>query len=285
MTSALATIPGAPRAYARPHPIAWPGLPGASPKPPEIPYPLWCSQPPYDRDRLLGGLTADALRPGCVLLMDVHPVPRDPAALESAIRAVKTRAPSTPVLLRAAADIDDLLVLATLGAGLRTQGVVLRGQPLAAALRVQLTRPNNLPEQIGSWLNLKGVRMAPALADLIRQIFARAPFHTEISSLCREIGAVESSARFRCAKKRLPPPSRWLQAARALHASLRLQADPDRALLPLALELGYADHSALSHQIRRTFGVRPGEVRRVLGWEWLLDRWLVLARERQRARV
>jgi AraC-like DNA-binding protein len=285
MTSALGTVPANPRAYARPQPNAWPGLPGAGSRPPAIPYPLWCAQPPYDRDRLLGGLTEDALRPGSVLIMDVHPVPRDPAALESALRAVKARAPSTPVLLRAAADIDDLLTLATLGAGIRAQGVVLRGQPLAGALRTQLTRPAHLPEQVGAWLALKGVRMAPALADLIRQIFARAPFHTEISSLCREIGAVESSARFRCAKKRLPPPSRWLQAARAVHASLRLQADPDRALLPLALELGYADHSALSHQIRRTFGVRPGEVRRVLGWEWLLDRWLVLARERRRPRV
>lgn len=282
MPTALASASGAPRAYSRPQPLAWPGLPGASPRAPEIPYPLWTVQPPYDRDRLIGGLSADALAAGTVLIMDVHPVPRDPATLESALRAVKARLPSTPVLLRAAADIDDLLTLATIGGALRSQGVVLRGQPLAAALRAQLTRPSNLPEQVATWLASKGVRTAPALADLIRQIFARAPFHTEISSLCREIGAVESSARFRCSKKRLPPPSRWLQAARALHASLRLQADPDRALLPLALELGYADHSALSHQIRRTFGVRPGEVRRVLGWEWLLDRWFLLARERAR---
>lgn len=274
---------GAARVHPRLQPRAWPGLNRSSGISPEIPYPIWCAQPPYERDRLLGGVPTGGIGTGTVLIMDVHPIPEDPTVVARALRSVKTMAPSAPVVLRAAADIDDLLLLATIGSELPAQGVVLRGQNLAISLRSQLTRPHNLPEQVSAWLARKGVRTAPALADLIRQIFTRAPHHSEISSLCREIGAVESSARFRCAKKRLPPPSRWLQAARALHASLRLQADPERALLPLALELGYADHSALSHQIRRTFGVRPGEVRRVLGWEWLLDRWLAAARERRRS--
>lgn len=283
MTTALAHSAAYRQPPLRPRPAAWQGLPGGSARPAGIPFPLWCAHPPYDRDRLLGGAVGAGLPAGAVLIIDVHPVPQDRTTIESALRAVKALAPSTPVVLRAAADIDDLLALATMGSGLPTQGVLLRGQDLAASLRTQLTRPHDLPEQVGEWLARKGIRTAPALADLIRQIFARAPRHTEVSSLCREIGAVESSARFRCAKKRLPPPSRWLQAARALNATLRLQAEPDRPLLPLALELGYADHSALSHQIRRTFDVRPGEVRRVLGWEWLLDRWLERARDRRRA--
>lgn len=283
MTTSLARSASFGHPPLRTRPAAWPGLPGGGSRSAGIPFPLWCVQPPYDRDRLLGGAVAAGLPAGAVLILDVHPVPEDRAAIEAAIRAVKALAPSTPVVLRAAADIADLLALATMGPGLPAQGVLLRGQALAASLRSQLTRPQNLPEQVGEWLRRKGVRTAPALADLIRQIFAGAARHSEVSSLCREIGAVESSARFRCAKKRLPPPSRWLQAARALNASLRLQAEPDRPLLPLALELGYADHSALSHQIRRTFDVRPGEVRRVLGWEWLLDRWFERARDRRRA--
>lgn len=252
----------------------------SSPSPADFPYPLSCALPPYERERLISTGLPRELPPGAVLIIDVAPVPRDTARLDDALRRMRASAPSTPLVLRAAADIDDLLRLATEGVRLPTQGVVLRGQALASALRGQLTRPRDLPEEVTAWLTLKGVRMAPALTDLIRQIFARAPRHSEISSLCREIGAVESSARFRCSKKRLPPPSRWLQAARALHACLRLQAHPDRALLPLALELGYADHSALSHQLRRTFSVRPGEVRRTLGWEWLLDRWFDRARGR-----
>jgi AraC-like DNA-binding protein len=157
------------------------------------------------------------------------------------------------------------------------RAVLLRGQAPALPLRRQLTRPINLPDQVVDWLASRGLRMSPALADLLRQIFASARHHHELSSLCREIGAVESSARFRCSKKRLPSPSRWLQAARGLHAIFRLQAEPERSLLHIALDLGYADHSALSHQIQRTFRVRPGAVRGVLGWEWLMDRWLASA--------
>lgn len=247
---------------------------------PDVSYPLWCALPPYDRDHPLHPGAPQQLPVGAVLILEASPVPRELASVDSALRRVRRSAPSTPVVLRTSPDLENLLHLASMGATLPIQGVMLRGQPLAATLRTQLTRPRNLPDEVTAWLDLKGIRMAPALADLIRQIFLRAPHHAELSSLCREIGAVESSARFRCSKKRLPPPSRWLQAARALHASLRLQAEPDRALLPLALELGYADHSALSHQLRRAFGVRPREVRRALGWEWLLDRWFAQARER-----
>lgn len=252
------------------------------PRPHDLSFPLSCAAPPYDRDRFitLGG--ERPLPAGAVLIVDVSPVPGNMGALDSALRQIRGSAPDTPLVMRAAPSIDDLLLLATWGAALPAQGLILQGQPLASALRGQLTRPRSLPTEITAWIAGKGIRMAPALTDFIRQVFARAAEHSEVSTLCREIGAVESSARFRCSKKRLPPPSRWLQAARALHACLRLQADPDRALLPLALELGYADHSALSHQIRRTFGVRPSEVRRTLGWEWLMGRWLTLARARMR---
>ena len=57
-------------------------------------------------------------------------------------------------------------------------------------------------------------------------------------------------------------------------ASLRLQADQRVPLLTVAVECGYSDHSSLSRQCLRLFGVRPGAIRPTLGWEWLLDRWL-----------
>jgi hypothetical protein len=41
------------------------------------------------------------------------------------------------------------------------------------------------------------------------------------------------------------------------------------------MDQGYSDHSALCHQLRRTFHIRPAALRRLLGWEWLLSRWLV----------
>ena len=62
--------------------------------------------------------------------------------------------------------------------------------------------------------------------------------------------------------------------AEALRAALRLQAHAGASLMVLAVECGYSDHSSLSRQCLRLFGVRPGAIRGTLGWEWLLDRWL-----------
>ena len=75
-------------------------------------------------------------------------------------------------------------------------------------------------------------------------------------------------------KRLLPTPSRWYQAARALHTVLRIQSEPRTSLLRIAHELGYADHSALSQLVYRSFRVRPGTIRGTLGWEWLMHRWL-----------
>ena len=62
--------------------------------------------------------------------------------------------------------------------------------------------------------------IAPQLAEIV----ARAPRHDNLTALLSAIGVPETSARFRMHKKRLPPPSRWFQVARALHGALRIQA-------------------------------------------------------------
>src|SRR5690606_16863514 len=79
-------------------------------------------------------------------------------------------------------------------------------------------------------------------------------------------------------KRGLPSPSRWFQVARALHAALRIQARPDASMTAIALEMGFADHSALAHLLRRCLGVQAGMIRGTLGWEWLLQRWCISQR-------
>jgi hypothetical protein len=55
---------------------------------------------------------------------------------------------------------------------------------------------------------------------------------------------------------------------------MRLQAQPETPLFRLALDLGYADHSAICQLLRRVFDLKPSEVRGTVGWEWMLERWL-----------
>lgn len=267
-----ATAPPVPAPFRLPQPFSPAREAGSG-----VGFPVSYRLPPY---RLALSLSpahiAAGADPGaaCVLGLRLFDSRVDFARVESSLRALRLRYPLYPVVLELEPGTDDLLYLATRAARLPVRGVILRGEASDGALRRHLTDPSHLPADVVEWLGFRGYRLSPVLAELVRQIFARAPEHSELTTLCREIGAVESSARFRFHKKSLAPPSRWLQVARALHAVLRLQAQPDRPLLPLALELGYADHSALSHQLYRAFAVRPGAVRGLLGWEWLMERWL-----------
>lgn len=275
--AALASRPSAPHLPAR----GWAARPAAGSGPEVLLIPPPYQAPSYLRESPAGGRE---LPLGSVLALSVFGSRVDWEQLETALQRVRARYPFCPVVLQVDPGAEDLLFIIARASRLPVRGVLLRGVPIAPVLRRHLSQPFCLADDVVEWLSLRGVRMAPALSHLIRQIFARAPFHHDLSSLCREIGLVESSARFRCHKKGLPAPSRWLHAARALHAALRLQAEPDKPLLSLALELGYADHSALSHQVQRAFGLRPGPVRALLGWEWLMTRWLESHAPRERER-
>ncbi len=199
------------------------------------------------------------------------------------VLSVRRQAVACPVVLMIDPQAEDLLFAATRMARLPVRAVLFRGEPIPGTLRRQITRPPNLAEDVVEWMGLRGVRLTPVTAHLIRQIFARASDYQEIVPLLREMGNPESSARFRCRKKRLPSPGRWLHAARALNAAFRIQSDQGRSLLRIAQELGYADHSALSNQMLRVFRLRPGAVRKILGWEALLDRWIAAEAGKRRS--
>lgn len=238
---------------------------------------LFHLRPPYAEAspyRLLGGAERDPLPFGAILGVEIRGSVPDWSELERTILALRRQAVAAPLVLVIDPEAEDLIFVATRVARLPVRAVLFRGEPLDGTLRRQITRPSSLPDDVVEWLSLRGTRLTPMTAELIRQIFAHASEHHEIVSLLREMGNPESSARFRCRKKRLPSPGRWLHAARALNTAFRMQAEPSRPLLQLAHELGYADHSALSNQMLRVFRMRPGAVRRILGWEWLLDRWL-----------
>ncbi|HEX6039377.1 MAG TPA: hypothetical protein VFZ20_15100, partial [Longimicrobium sp.] len=166
------------------------------------------------------------------------------------------------------------LRLAQRAAHLRVRAVVAVHEPLADTLRPILTHPDDLGDDVLEWLALRGRPLAPAPAAIVRRVMGRADRREPLRELLEAMGESERTARHRMRVDGLPPPSAWHQVARALHAALRIQAQPDAALAPLALALGYADRSGLSWQLTRTFGVTPVAVRGTLGWEWLLDRWL-----------
>lgn len=221
-------------------------------------------------------LSPREMSPGTVFGLEVHGRPCAAESLRQPLHHIRRRFPAVPMVLRLSQPLDPEAVhLTQLATQLRVRGTIVEPEPVHQTLRRLLADPVDLAADVEEWLSVRGPRLPPVLSHLVRQIFRLAPGRAEVLALLAEIGESARTARARCRKLGLPPPAGWLQAARAVHAALCLQRAPSTPLLETAMYLGYCDHSALSHQLRRLFGMRTGVIRRGLGWEWLLDAWLV----------
>jgi len=202
--------------------------------------------------------------------------PRDEwPAITALVPRLRGRFPAAPVVLRVdrRASPEDLDWVRRAGT-LQVRAVLFEGEPLRTRLERTLTDPTDLPEQVAQWLPVRLPELPPGVVLLIGDIFRLAPLHHELGELLARLGRAERTMRTWFLQAGVPGPGKWLGAAHAIRAALRLQADQRVPLLTVAVECGYSDHSSLSRQCLRLFGVRPGAIRPTLGWEWLLDRWL-----------
>lgn len=236
------------------------------------------SVPPYDEfgppvnARLLhdSHLTTGAI-------FGLRPDRRDASfeALSDQVIQLRRRHPAVPLVLCIPDGLDARSArLIQRSAQLRVRGLVVGNEPVAEALRRTLTMPMDLAADVTEWLALRLPRLPPEVAELCRTIFRNGPAVPQLETLLARVGESSRTARARLRKLALPSPAHWHQAARALHSALCLQRSTSTPLFQLAMELGYSDHSALCHQLLRLFGMRASQVRRLLGWEWLLDAWL-----------
>ena len=189
---------------------------------------------------------------------------------------LRARLPAQPLVLRVRKPLaaPEALELGRQTAALGVRAVVFDGDPLPEALRRQMTDPTDLGEEMVEWLRTRGVRLTPEVAEILREIFGRAAGCADLGDLLGRIGRSPRTARRHFQRLGLPAPGLWLNVARALRAALRLQREQQTPLLTIATELGYTDQPALSRRMVQLFGLRPSEIRRRLGWEWLVDRWL-----------
>jgi AraC-like DNA-binding protein len=186
---------------------------------------------------------------------------------------LRARFPGAPVVLRVGRGGDQAADWARQAGGIHVRAVLLDDEPPFPRLRRVLTDATDLPDQIERWLPVRLPGLPPAVAHLIGGIVRGAPGCGQVGELLDGLGHPERTVRTWFRRAGVPGPGKWLAATHAVRAALRLQAE-EAPLLMLAVECGYSDHSSLSRQSLRLFGVRPGAIRGTLGWEWLLDRWL-----------
>jgi AraC-like DNA-binding protein len=133
--------------------------------------------------------------------------------------------------------------------------------------------PTQFAATFVGYLADRGLLRTDRIRREVRQIFELAPEVHSVSQLARRLYTSRRTIGRHFAAEGLPVPSHWLQIGRLLHVAIRLQNDT-ASLFRIAARFGYPEAFTLSNQMRRLIGWRPSEVRRCLGWEWIIESWL-----------
>jgi AraC-like DNA-binding protein len=234
--------------------------------------------PPYERFEVIPEpetLAPSELPDAALLAIGVESPQETWGEMEALVPRLRARYPAAPLVIRVGPrSADGDLEWVRRAGMLRVRAVLFEGEPPLPTLRRVLTDATGLAEDVEQWVNVRTPGLPPTVVRLIAEIVRLAPRFGEVGPLLNSLGHAERTVRTWFRRSGMPGPGKWLAAAHAVRAALRMQAEDGAPLLALAVECGYSDHSSLSRQCLRLFGVRPGVIRRTLGWEWLLDRWL-----------
>jgi AraC-like DNA-binding protein len=228
--------------------------------------------PPYDRGSIVihpdsgGGVAV-------IAIVAVEPDDREGTRAAATVLTVRRRLPGAAIVLLVCDLTPSALTVAVRAMVPAVRGVLF-GASTTAGLRTNLTRSQDLGAGVVAWLGDVGIPVARPALELVAEIVdAPSRGAPSLSAFLSTLERSERTARNWFRNSGLPAPRAFFSLARVLHAALAIQRDGDRSFLDIAVEAGYADAAGLAHQIGRAVGLRPGNVRGTLGWEWLLERW------------
>lgn len=133
--------------------------------------------------------------------------------------------------------------------------------------------PQRLAANLTAYLVRRRVLVDEESRREVQRAFELASELTSISELARRLYVSRRTLGRHFAAAGLPVPSHWLQFGRLMNAAVLLQVE-STAVFRIAAQTGYPDGFTLSNQMRRLLGCRPSDIRRTLGWEWLVELWL-----------
>ncbi len=133
--------------------------------------------------------------------------------------------------------------------------------------------PSSLPSSVTEYLDWRGFSLDPVAKSIIRRIVELSDRAQTIASLATSLYMSRRAIGRRFLRDSLPVPSHWLHVSRVLRATMQLQ-NSSATLFQVACSLGYRDGFSLSNQMQRLCGLRPLEVRKRVGWEWVFESWL-----------
>ncbi len=143
----------------------------------------------------------------------------------------------------------------------------------------RLLRPGPEPPttELVEYLRWRGIVLDRETRRIVLRLVELSAGTTSIAAAARGVYLSRRALGRRFRDRGLPVPSHWLQFARVLRAAVALQSS-SASVFDVARALGYPDGFTLSNQMDRLVGVRPSFVRERLGWEWLVEAWLLRER-------
>jgi AraC-like DNA-binding protein len=251
------------------HPTTWRCLVTAVP-----PDSMFLFAPPYagfTRLEELGGVADGAGRRGSILLWSIGP------AFASAIHEVASRQPGLALIsiLPPAPTLNELPELYRHVEACRPSIVLPHHVPRPDDLRTLLLRgPEDIPGEVTDYLTWRNPDIDSEARMLARRTLHLSENLRSVTGLARALYISRRALGRKFLSLGLPVPSHLLHFGRILRAYVRAQRDA-LPLATVARDLGYPDAFALSNQMKRLVGVRPSRARDRLGWEWLVESWLV----------
>lgn len=200
------------------------------------------------------------MAPGAVLLVSGVQMPMSTEAIR-VVECLNLHHPYTPVAIELSPGIraspGDIFRIA---ASFRVRAILSAiGDDRCAQLRSQLADQASLTNGLGVWL---------------RRLRLPVPDNFWAAALEPSVGLsgrVTSELR----RRGLPSLKEWRSMLRAVRTTLDLQRDADTAILQVAIDHHYEEHTSYCHAVRRYFGTTPRSARTALGWEWMVWKWLL----------
>jgi AraC-like DNA-binding protein len=239
-----------------------------------LPPPYGSVSGPISDDDVSNDL-ADA---GVLLVFRLDSLDADLDAIATTTAKLRRRCPGLPFVLWPALDDEaGALAAAVRARALGIRAAIAGSPPDPAVLRRQLTDTSDLSEHVVRWLGDAGYVDDPDVLNFLKRVFAKA--RQERASEHRTayaLGMSPRGLRADFAARGLPPPSGFLKLALRLEDGLAIQAAPDLSLAEVAFERGFGngDREALRATMKRTFGIPSTRIRKLLGAEPLLARWI-----------
>jgi AraC-like DNA-binding protein len=134
--------------------------------------------------------------------------------------------------------------------------------------------PEVLAGEILDFLVWRGLELDQETRRIVRRMVELSADVSTLSAVARGVYLSRRALGRRFKDRGLPVPSHWLQFFRVLRAVIRMQ-NSDESLFDVARAMRYPDGFTLSNQMERLLAVRPSFARERLGWEWVVEAWLL----------